>query len=152
MTKYVVEKIRAETPAERARHEWFEKQSLASPDTLDEAARLIIGLVTGLLGALFGVLTVASNPPPKYLSDPLVRTLGSVDVVLLLFALLAALAVVLPRRWIFNPAQPASEIETFEKILQRKSSALRVATIAFGAGIAVLALTLVMVLWTLPAT
>ncbi|MCI0477310.1 MAG: hypothetical protein L0Y55_13760 [Anaerolineales bacterium] len=149
MAKYVVENIRAETPAEKALDEWFQKQSLASPDTLEEAARLIIGLVTGLLGALFGVLTVASNPLPKYLSDPVVRTLGIVDVAFLLFALIASLAVVLPRRWTFNPAQPASELATFEKILNRKSSALLVATIAFGAGIAVLALTLVIVLLSL---
>ena len=149
MAKYVVENIRAETPAEKALYEWFQKQSLASPDTLEEAARLIIGLVTGLLGALFGVLTVASNPLPKYLGDPLVRSLGILDVVLLLFSLIASLAVVLPRRWMFNPAQPASEIEVFEKILNRKSSALLIATIAFGAGITVLALTLVIVLSSL---
>lgn len=146
MAKYVVENIRAETPAEKALYEWFQKQSLASPDTLEEAARLIIGLVTGLLGALFGVLTVASNPLPKYLGDPVVRTLGIVDVVFLLFALIASLAVVLPRRWTFNPTQPASEIATFEKILNRKSSALLVALIAFGAGVVALGVVLVVVL------
>ena len=149
MTKYVVENIREETPAEKAMYEWFQKQSLASPDTLEEAARLIIGLVTGLLGALFGVLTVASNPLPDYLHNPIVRALGAVGVMLFLFALVASLVVVYPRRWSFNPAMPASEIATFGKILNRKASALVVATLAFGAGIVALAVILVVVLFTL---
>lgn len=149
MARYVVENIRAETPAEKALYEWLQQQSLASPDTLDQAARLIIGLVTGLLGALFGVLAVASNPLPKFLSDPRVRALGILDVVFLLFALIAALAVVLPRRWTFSPTQPASEMAVLEKILNRKASALLVATLAFGAGSVILALTLVIVLASL---
>jgi hypothetical protein len=149
MTKYVVENIREELPAEKAVHDWFQTQSLASPDSLEQAARLIIGLVTGLLGALFGVLTVASTPLPAYLHEPTIRWLGAIAVALFLVSLLASLAVVFPRRWTFNPAQPATQVAVFQKILEHKSSALLVATIAFGAGIVALAVVLVIVLLTL---
>jgi hypothetical protein len=149
MAKYVVENIREETPEEKAVYDWFQTQSLASPDSLEQAARLIIGLVTGLLGALFGVLTVASNPLPAYLHDSTLRLIGAIAVMLFLFSLIASLAVVFPRRWTFNPAQPASQVAVFQKILERKSSALLVATIAFGAGILALAIVLVIVLLTI---
>ncbi len=58
--------IREETSEEKKLREWFETQALESPKNLEEAARLLIGLVTGLLGALFGVLTVSAETLHTY--------------------------------------------------------------------------------------
>ena len=65
--------IREENSEEKKLREWFETQSLDSPKNLEDAARLLIGLVTGLLGALFGVLTVSAETLPAYLSLPVVK-------------------------------------------------------------------------------
>ena len=58
--------IREET-AEKKVREWFGTQALESPERSEEAARLLIGLITGLLGALFAVLTVSAETLPAYL-------------------------------------------------------------------------------------
>ena len=96
MPKYTVVGIREETPAEAARREWFEKQALAAPDNLEAAARQIIGLVTALLGVLFGVLALSSGNLPAYMDFLPARILAVGVVVLLLAALGSALFVVLP--------------------------------------------------------
>lgn len=97
---------RLETEQEKQTGDWFSAQALESPKTLDEAARLLVGLVTGLLGALFGVLTVSAEKLPPYLSFPLVKLFGVAAVLLWLAALLASLAVVLPRRWRADAGAP----------------------------------------------
>jgi hypothetical protein len=148
MSSYRVVGAHAETDEERALREWFSQQVLASPSNLEEAARLLIGLVTGLLGLLFTVLAVAANLLPAYLNLPLVRGLGAAVVVLLLLSLIAALLVVIPWRWTFNPAQPASEAATFARILGRKSTALTFAASFFGLGLIVLGMVLVIALAT----
>lgn len=150
MAKYRVVGIRVETEEEKRQREWFEKQVLASPDHLDEAARLIIGLVTGLLGVLFGVLAIANDPLPAYLRDPNIRGLGGWSVALLLGGLLAALFVVLPWRWTFKPRVPASQAATFAAILRSKSIALTIAAILFGAGVVFLAALLIFALAKMP--
>jgi len=146
MAKYRVLGIRKETPAEAARREWFEKQVLVSPDNLEAAARLLIGLVTGLLGVLFGVLTLEAEKLPEYLRFYVVRGLGITTVVALLSSLLAALVVVLPKRWVSSSSRPASQMAVFERLLRRKSRALTVAVVLFGLGLAALGTVLVMAL------
>ena len=146
MSSYRVVGVRAETDEERAQREWFAHQVLASPSNLEEAARLLIGLVTGLLGALFTVLTISNNPLPAYLNLPLVRVLGAAVVVFLRLGLGAALVVVIPWRSTFNPAQPASEAATFARILRRKSTALTFAAVFFGLGVLLLGVVLVIAL------
>jgi hypothetical protein len=95
---------------------------------------------------LFGVLTLASEHLPKYLQLGWVRGLGVLTVGSLLCGLIAALLVVLPVSWTTNPVQPASQRAVFEQILERKSRALTVATVAFGVGIVCLGLTLIIAL------
>ncbi len=146
MAKLRVVGIREETPAEAAQRDWFEKQALASPGNLEEAARLIIGLITGLLGVLFGVLTITAEHPPAYLALPIVRYLGAAVVVVLLVALLAALAVVLPLRLVTNSAKPDDQAKAFAALLRTKANVLMVAVIAFGLGIAGLSGVLVLAL------
>jgi hypothetical protein len=95
-----------ETSEEKKLREWFETQALESPKNLEEAARLLIGLVTGLLGALFGVLTVSAETLPAYLSLSAVKWCGILAVVLWLLSLLCALVVVTPRRWQSDASKP----------------------------------------------
>ncbi len=142
MSEYEVVGIREETAPERAQDDWFAKQVLESPTRLEEAARLLIGLVTGLLGVLFTVLSVTKDPLPPYMKLDVVRGLGVGVVGFLLLALLAALGVVMPWRWTYNPSEPESQAQTFAKILNRKSWALSFAATFFGVGIILLSIVL----------
>jgi hypothetical protein len=136
MAKLRVVEVREETPAEAAQRDWFEKQVLASPGNLEDTARLIIGLITGLLGVLFGVLTVSAEHLPAYLGLPLVRWLGTATVVAFLFALLAALIVVLPLRLVTHSARPDDQAGAFDRLLWGKARALYFAVVVFGLGVA----------------
>lgn len=146
MAKAQVVEVREERPQEKALSEWFEKQVLASPDTLEAAARTILGLVTALLGVLFGVLAVAEEPLPSYLALPMVRGLGVGSVAALLVALLGALGVVLPRHVQVASARLDQQAEEFQRLLARKSRWLTVAVVAFGLGLAALGAVLIVAL------
>jgi hypothetical protein len=141
--------IRVESPEEKRLREFFDEQEIKSLANLEDAARLLIGLVTGLLGALFAVLTVASNPLPAYLKLPLVRALGVGSIVFLLMGFGAAIIVVLPREWRMKSALPADEAKTFQAMLAHKSAWLSQAVVWFGAGVALLGAVLVVVLLTI---
>jgi hypothetical protein len=147
MPKYTVISTRAESSEEEAMRKWFDQQRLSSPDNLDQAARLVIGLISGLLTVMFGVLAVAQQKDlPGYLALPPVRWLGALVVVLLFVSLAGGLVVVVPFRTAAQPGQPDAQRRAFEAILQRKSSALTVSAVAFGLGIAALASALVVAL------
>ena len=148
MAKARVVSVRQETEEEKALADWFDKQALASLDTLDAGGRTILGLITALLGVLFGVLAVASDPLPGYLRLPLVRRLGVAAVAGLLAALFGALKVVLPRRVQVAGARPDQQAAEFQKLLERKSRWLRVAAVAFGLGLAALGISLMVALLT----
>ena len=135
MAKARVVHVREETPDEAATDRWFAKQALASPDTVDSAARLIVSLVTGLLTVLFGVLAVAGDPLPAYLGHGAIRALGVLSVLALLGGLLFSLAVVMPRRVEADASRPASQAKAFGELLEKKVGWLRVAVIAFGLGV-----------------
>ena len=135
MAKARVVHVREETPDEAATRRWFAKQALASPDTVDSAARLIISLVTGLLTVLFSVLAVAADPLPAYLGHPAIRALGVLSVLFLLVGLLFSLAVVMPRRVEADAARPSSQAQAFVDLLEKKVGWLRVAVIVFGLGV-----------------
>ena len=148
MTKARVDSVRPETEEEAALDRWFEKQALASPDTLEAAARTLLGLVTALLGILVGVLAMSSDPLPAYLQLPLVRWLGVGTVVALLVALVGALGVVLPRRTRVASSRPDQQADAFQQLLARKSRWLTVTGIAFGLGVVALSAILIVALLT----
>ncbi len=129
---------RAETPQEEALRQWYDQQRLEAPKLLEEAARLIVGLITGLLGVLFGVLTVAAEKLPGYLSLAGVRWAGALAVALWLISLLAGLAVLVPRRWRVKSAQPGSQEAVFQRLRAYKAKWLSVCAVAFGLGVATL--------------
>ena len=135
--------IREESTEEKKLREWFENQALESPKTVEDAARLLIGLVTGLLGALFGVLTVSAETLPVYFSLPVLRWCGVTAVALWLLSLLAGLMVVLPRKWQTFAGRPDTQNQVFLKILKHKSLWLTASIIAFGTGVFCLGVVLV---------
>ncbi len=135
--------IREESPAEKDLREWFAAQKLESPKAIEEAARLLIGLITGLLGALFGVLTVSAEKLPGYLALPLVRWAGVAAVALWLFSLLTALVVIMPRRWRYAPGLPQSQERTLSALLSHKASWLTASVCLFGVAVALLGVVLV---------
>ncbi len=140
---------REETSEEKKLREWFETQAFESPKNLEDAARLLIGLITGLLGALFGVLTVSAETLPAYLSLPLVKWCGVLAVGLWLLSLLCGLAVVTPRKWQSDAGKPGMQSQVFTAMLGHKSRWLKVAVILFG--LAVIALGLVLIIAILTA-
>jgi hypothetical protein len=147
MAKLRVVSIREETPDEAEMRQWFAKQALAAPDTLDAAARLIVSLVTGLLTILFGVLAVAEDPLPAYLGHWAIRLLGMWCVLALLGALLCALVALWPRRMVVDAARPEAQAQAFAGLLDRKAGWLKAAEVAFGLGVALLGLALIVVLF-----
>ena len=134
--------MREETSEEKKLREWFETQALESPKNLEDAARLLIGLVTGLLGALFGVLTVSAETLPAYLSFPVVKLCGILAVVLWLLSLLCGLVVVTPRKWQSDAGKPETQSQVFKALLRHKSRWLRAAVSLFGGAVFALGLVL----------
>ena len=138
--------IREETSEEKKLREWFETQALESSKNLEDAARLLIGLVTGLLGALFGVLTVSAEALPAYLSFPAVKWCGILAVALWLLSLLCALVVVTPRRWQSDAGKPETQSEVFKAMLSHKSRWLKDSVTLFAGGVIALGFVLVIAL------
>ncbi len=137
---------RPETEREKEVRAWFEKQALSAPDTLEAAARTILSLVTALIGALFGVLTVAAEKLPAYMDYPAVRGLGVVSAGALLAALIGALGVLLPARAQVSSHRIDEQARAFERLLARKSRWLKVTVVAFGVGVGALSVVLIVAL------
>lgn len=141
--------IREENTEEKKLREWFETQVLESPKNIEDAARLLIGLVTGLLGALFGVLTVSAETLPAYLSLPAVKWCGILAVVLWLLSLLCGLVVVTPRRWQTNAGSPETQTQVFKELLSYKSRWLKDSVFLFAGGVVTLGIVLVIALMSM---
>jgi hypothetical protein len=150
MPKYTVVGVRTETPAEAALRAWFDAQVTAAPDNLEGAARLIIGLVTTLLGVLLGVLALASDKTPAFLRTPDIKDISVGGIVLLFMALASGLVVVIPFEGGANSARPVSQAAAFKNLLQRKSAALTVSAVAFGFGVLALSTVLVIAVMRAP--
>jgi hypothetical protein len=140
--------IREENKEEKALREWFDAQKLEAPKALEDAARLLVGLLTGLLAALLGVLTLASANLPVYLSLPVVRWAGALSVVFWLMSLLAGLIVLVPLRWVFIPGKPASQQATFQEIRAHKAWWLTACVSAFWLGVLSLGVVLIVAIFT----
>ena len=88
--------IGPENAADRALREWFDELERHNLDRLEEGAKTITQLVTGLYGVLFAVLALSDQP--AYLKQPIVQGFGIAGVALFFVALLAALVVAYPWR------------------------------------------------------
>ena len=137
---------REENSEEKRVREWFETARFDSMKNLEEAARLLIGLVTGLLGALFGVLTVSAENLPVYLSMPIIKVCGVLSVALWLLSLLCGLAVVIPRQWQADAGKPESQEQVLKSMLGHKSWWLNQSVMLFGGGVITLGVVLIIAL------
>lgn len=122
---------------ERARLAWFDEQETRNLDRLEEGAKTITQLVTGLYGVLFGVLALSNQP--AYLKRPVVQALGGLSLLAFFVALLAALAVVYPVRTTYQRDNLSQMERGYTAMTRRKHTGLRVALIAFVLGTACLA-------------
>jgi hypothetical protein len=119
--------------------DWFEKQEAESVANLEAAARQIISLVTAFYGVVFGTLAFGSDNLAASLRRPWINGLGGLAVVLLLAALGAALAVVLPRAYEYGESRLDQMRETYRAIIAYKARCLKWAVCLFGGGLAVFA-------------
>jgi hypothetical protein len=136
MTEISVGEPRRETPPEEALRLWFDEQEKKSLDNLEAGARQIITLVTTIYGLLFGALAFGSEKMEASLHYRPVLVPGTVAILAMLGAVIAALAVVLPIfAYTYNPHQPATQQAAYQTMLKVKSWGLRLAVLGFGVGL-----------------
>jgi hypothetical protein len=112
--------------------DYFKDIESKSLDTLDNAARQIISLVTTLIGLFFGVLAFKDNP--SYLASTAVKLLGAASTGLYLAALFFALDVVMPRRLDIPSADLTRMQRLLRNLFDHKNRSLLWAQAAFGVG------------------
>jgi hypothetical protein len=134
-----------ETDEARELREWFEAQTKQNLERLEEGAKTIIQLVSGLYGVLFAVL--ALNDQPAYLQQQGVPLMGTVSLVAFFAALVSAVAVVLPRRIPYQQDHLTAMHRAYQRLLAHKSGWLRGALLLFVVGTAALGGVVVLVLW-----
>ncbi len=137
--------IGPERDEDRELREWFDDQSRRNLDRLEEGAKTIIQLVTGLYGVLFAVLALSDQP--AYLQSLAVQILGTISMAAFFVALVSAVLVVSPRRIVYQPDNLSAMQRLYQHMLARKSLLLRVALWLFLAGAASLAGVIGVVLW-----
>jgi len=112
--------------------DFFKNLESQSLDTLDNAARQIINLVTTLLGLFFGVLAFKDNP--DYFASGALKGLAAAAAGLYIVALFFALDVVMPRRVDIPGADLTQMRRLLRGLFDRKNRSLLGAQAAFGLG------------------
>ncbi len=126
-----------ETEETRALREWFAEQEKKNVDRLEEGAKNIIQLVTGLYGVLFAVLALSDQP--AYLKLPQVQVLGITSLGAFFVALIAAVIAVHPWRTGYQEDNITEMQGEYRRLLRRKAWSVRVALWLFLLGMALLA-------------
>jgi hypothetical protein len=138
-----------ETEEDRQLRAWFAEQQGKNLDRLEEGAKTLIQLITGLYGALFAFLALSANPTPAYLHDSAVRWLGSVSLGALFLALLAALAVQYPRASSYQDNNLSAMRRARAGMRLVKVWSLRLALLLFLIGMGCLGGLIGRILWTI---
>jgi hypothetical protein len=138
-----------ETTADRALREWFDEQERGNLTRLEEGAKTITQLATGLYGVLFAVLAFSGNPTPAYLRDPVVHWLGSISLAALFLALLAGLLTLYPFRAIIQQDNLSDMQRALAAMRRRKLWSLRAALWFFVIGMGSLGGLIGWVLWSI---
>lgn len=134
-----------EIPEDRRLREWFAEQEQRNFDRLEDGAKVIVQLVTGLYGLLFAVLALSSQP--AYLGMQAVQWLGTLGMIAFFVALISALVTVFPWRSSFQEDNLSEMKRVNQQVLNRKFWSLAVSLGAFLAGICLFALMIIAVLW-----
>lgn len=121
--EFVVETEKTFSKEEEELLSFFASIKKDSLQTLEEAARQLIGLVTTLLGVFFGVLAISGDSSATLVSTD-VKIVGAISLVAYMLALWFALEVVMPRR-LEVPAQNLTAMRSLlAELFERKSSSL----------------------------
>lgn len=137
--------IGPESHADRTLRQWFEEQEKRNLDRLEEGAKTITQLVTGLFGLLLAILTLSSQP--VYLKQPIAQWLGGLGVLALFIALLTALVALYPRHTAYREDNLSEMKHGYRSIMRRKIWGLRVALWSFVIGTGLLGGMIVSMLW-----
>lgn len=137
-----------ESDDDRALRTWINEQRAKNLDRLEEGAKAIAQLVTGLYGVLFAILAFSSNPVPAYLRDPLVRGFGTVAIGAFFLALLSTLAVIYPRATSYKQDELTSMRRARKSMEQFKTWGLGLGLVFFLIGMACLGALIIKLLWT----
>jgi hypothetical protein len=130
---------------DRALREWFTEQEKRNVDRLEDGARTIVQLVTGLYGVLFAVLAIGSQP--AYIRRASIQWLGTSAMIAFFVALVSALVTLFPWRAFFQEDN-LTEMERVHKgVLRRKFWGLGTALGAFLVGACLLAGVITAILW-----
>ncbi|NJK81667.1 MAG: hypothetical protein HC914_18010 [Chloroflexaceae bacterium] len=138
--------IGPEPEKDRELREWFDDQAKRNLERLEEGAKTIIQLVTGLYGVLFAVLALSDQPP--YLQQPGVQMWGTASLVTLFLALFAALVTVFPWRYEYQQDNLTKMHQVFRSMHRVKSWSLWIALVLFLIGTACLGIVIGIVLWS----
>ena len=116
-----------------------------SIESIEAAARQLIGLVTTLLGLFFGVL--AFKDQPTYLANTEIKVVGLLAAVGYIFTLFAALNVVMPRKLEIPQYDLTAMRELLESLFDHKSTFLRTAQLNFAFATLALLVLILMLLY-----
>jgi hypothetical protein len=137
--------VGSESADDRALREWFSEHEKRNLDRLEDGAKTIVQLVTGLYGLLFAVLAISNQP--VYLRRPTVQWLGTLGMLAFFVALLSALVTLFPWRSTFQEDNLSEMKRVNQTVLNRKFWSLGAALGAFLVGVCLLAIMITAVLW-----
>jgi hypothetical protein len=137
--------IGPERSDDRALRKWFSEQEKRNFDRLEDGAKTIVQLVTGLYGVLFAILAISNQP--AYLRRPSVQWLGTSAMLAFFVALLSALVTLFPWRATFQENNLTEMGKVHQRVLRRKFCGLGTALVAFLVGVCLLALMIMTILW-----
>ena len=138
--------VREITEEDRAIMEKVRRLEESSLDAIESGAREIVLLVTTLLGAMAGLL--ASGTLPGYILTPDVRILAALAAISFFVSVMAAIQVLLPRRYEHGNDLVRMR-ELLREIPRRKERLLKTAHQGFAAGMFMLLLLILDILWKL---
>ena len=148
MSRITVGESRPETAQEARLREFFDAQEKANISSLETGARQIITLVSAFYGIIFGVLSFGKDKMEVTPHLRVVLVAGGTAIFAMLIAIIAALVVVLPLwRYTADARLPEEQRRAYQRLLARKVWGLRIATIAFGVGVAAFACLIGSMLW-----
>ena len=122
---------------------WLELMDAARRDSLrsiEDAAKQLIGLDGIISGIYYGAVTFSNLPPAALVGAN--RIVFAAPVALWLISLIAAVLVLMPRAYAYNPHSPDDARDAYTRIVATKDTRLKVALWLFVASIIALLIAL----------
>jgi hypothetical protein len=132
------------TPPSADDLKWLELMDAARKDSLrsiEDAAKQLIGLDGIISGIYYGAVTFSKLPPAALAGTN--RVVFAAPVALWLVSLVAAVLVLMPRAYAYNPHSPDEARDAYTRIVATKDTRLKIALWLFVASI----IALLVALW-----